>query len=551
MTISGSTYSGKDWGSSGSAYAGRPLVDGAFTGRGVVGQEGSNDDPSIRNSAVLGMMQWWSPINLCNGGTKTLRYRSEEVIPREPKEHDDAYQRRIFHAVMPPFLQRLAAQAAGTILRKGVHLEGDDYWAEWAQDVTGDGTTLDEYARRILVSSLLFGHCSTLVDNDAEGVPTNLLERRLQRDRKPYLVGVEAQQILGWRTAGNRAEARLSQVRYLERVSEPDGKFGESLQQQVRVLEPGRWETWRNDEPNGWALHESGTYDLDRIPLVTVYSNRLATLTSRPPLLDVAYLCIAYAQRFTDLHHSVHVGANPILTLRGFDPDSDTSLGLSANTAILLPPDGGAEYVAPTSDAFEVQLKVLEALESQISQLGVNTLSQANLTNAAAESRRIDRIDSDSIMAILAEDLERALTEIVSIAADYAGIEPPEVTIPKDYENRLLDGNQITAMLQLHMQNVISQETLLRILQEGEVLPPYIDMEEELSKTKDQLEEQMAMALEQQDAQLALQAEHMPAPAAGGGAPKAGGATTGKAGNGASKGSMTLPTPMRPGKHAS
>jgi len=125
------------------------------------------------------------------------------------------------------------------------------------------------------------------------------------------------------------------------------------------------------------------------------------------------------------------------------------------------------------------------------------------------------------------------------------------VTIPKDYENRLLDGNQITAMLQLHMQNVISQETLLRILQEGEVLPPYIDMEEELSKTKDQLEEQMAMALEQQDAQLALQAEHMPAPAAGGGAPKAGGATTGKAGNGASKGSMTLPTPMRPGKHAS
>ena len=38
------------------------------------------------------------------------------------------------------------------------------------------------------------------------------------------------------------------------------------------------------------------------------------------------------------------------------------------------------------------------------------------------------------------------------------------VTIPKDYENRLLDGNQVTAFLQLYMQGVISQETLLQIM---------------------------------------------------------------------------------------
>ena len=48
----------------------------------------------------------------------------------EPREDDDAYKRRIFHATLPPFLQRLASQAAGTILRRGIHLEGGDeeYW---------------------------------------------------------------------------------------------------------------------------------------------------------------------------------------------------------------------------------------------------------------------------------------------------------------------------------------------------------------------------------------------------------------------------------------
>ena len=169
-----------------------------------------------------------------------------------------------------------------------------------------------------------------------------------------------------------------------------------------------------------------------------------------------------------------------------------------------------------------------------------------NITNAAAEAKRLDRVDSDSIMAVISEDLARAIQKIVRIAAAYAGVEEPQVTIPKDYENRLLDGNQITAMLQLNMQNVISQETLLRILQEGEVLPPYIDLEEEITRTQDELEEKMQEALDQADAQMELQAEHAPPPAEGGS-----GADSGGASSGASKGSMTLPTPMRPGKHAS
>ena len=72
------------------------------------------------------MMQRWRTININIGSTNAIRYNAEEVIPREPKEPDDAYKRRIFHAVMPPFIRRLASQAASTILRRGVHLEGGD-----------------------------------------------------------------------------------------------------------------------------------------------------------------------------------------------------------------------------------------------------------------------------------------------------------------------------------------------------------------------------------------------------------------------------------------
>lgn len=467
------------------------------------------DGPDFVSNAVLSMMPGWEPIDVCLQGTSGLRRNARSLVPQESREDDDAYNRRVFHATLPPFLQRLASQAAGIILRKGIQLDGDDYWSEWSKDVTGDGTTLDEYARRQLITAILYGHASSVVDYVNDTSPRNLAEERLMA-RKPYLVPIHPRQILGWRLSNDSSSSELLQVRIREEVVQPRGTFGEELVPQIRVMSPGRYELWRAAPrttpsvpltypatqqlpPGGWELYESGETTVSQIPLVTVYSNRIGNLLSAPPLLEVAQLVIAYAQRFCDFHHSIHVGSNPILVLRGFDPENDNTLGISVNTALLLPPDGGGEYIQPTSDAFDSQLKCLQALEDQISRLGINTLSAQNLTNAAAEARRMDRIDSDSIMAVIAGDLERTIEQMLAFAGEYVGVEPPTVTIPRDYENRLIDGNQLTAYLQCYMQGAISQETLLRILQEGEVLPPYIDIEEELSRTREMLEEQQVL----------------------------------------------------------
>ena len=181
-------------------------------------------------------------------------------------------------------------------------------------------------------------------------------------------------------------------------------------------------------------------------------------------------------------------------------------------------------------------MQCLKALEDQISRLGINTLTQQNLTNIAASSKRLDRTDQDSMMAVLADDLTGALQEVLEIAAQYAGIEPPEVIIRQDYENRLIDGNQVTAYLQLFMQGAISQETLLEILQQGEVIPPGIDIEEEITRTRDMLEEQAAMEALGNDAET-------------GPGETSSGLAGGNAGQGKDINSQTLPTPMRPGKN--
>jgi len=515
-----------------------PLNSGVV---GVLPASSDLDDPSVVSSAVLAMQPHWEPIDTCLEGTIGLRANSRRLVPQEPSEQDDSYQRRIFHSTLPPFLNRLASQAAGIILRKGVTIEGDAFWTEWAQNVTGDGTTLNEYARRQLITALLYGHSSTIVDFSSDTAPRTLAEER-RLGQRPYLVPVHPRQVLGWRTSNDSASSDLSQVRIREQVVAPKGAYGEEIVDQIRVLTPGGYELWRSAPlltrpssirnlplPKQWELVDSGTTSLDRIPMVTVYSNRTGNLMSTPPLLEVAQLNIAYAQRFCDYHHSIHVGANPMLVLRGFDPDTDSPIGISVNTALLMPVDGGAEWVQPTSDAFESQLRCLQALEDQISRLGINTLTSQNLTNAAAEARRMDRIDSDSIMAIISIDLERSLSQMFELAAQYVGVEPPTVMIPRDYDNRMLTGNEVTALLQLYMQNAISQQTLLKVLQDGEVLPPNVDLDEELSMTAERLAEQQVMErLAAAGPDMAFQ----------------------NAGQGESLSSQTLPTPLRSGRNA-
>ena len=56
--------------------------------------------------------------------------------------------------------------SSGDDSQEGIHMEGgdEDYWNEWAKDVTGDGTTLNEFCRRTLVDALLFGHTAVVVD---------------------------------------------------------------------------------------------------------------------------------------------------------------------------------------------------------------------------------------------------------------------------------------------------------------------------------------------------------------------------------------------------
>jgi hypothetical protein len=434
-----------------------------------------SESPFVRSLDVIAMMPDWGVMAAVTRGTNYIRDMSETYLPQEPREDDDAYTTRVDRSVLSPYTSRLIETAAGAILRKPIHIEGDPYWLEIAQNIDGLGSNINEYARRALVSSLTYGHSAILVDYPAATEARNLAEERAM-GRRPYFVHVDAPQIWGWRKESGTN--RLLQVRIHDYDVRPLNEFGEEQVEEMRVIYPGRYDLYTL----GQELVEftaTGGYSLDEIPLVPIYSNRRGLLVSQPPLLDIANLNITHYQRQADLIHALHIAAMPTLVLEGWD-DTTGSATMGVNYAIAMQPGNKAYYVQADATSFDAQMAELQSLEQQMSTLGVTKLFGQKFVAESAEAKRIDQAQSNSVLSIISQELESALQQAFAFAGQYVGIEPPEITIDRDFDYYRLIGQDVSVLAQLNQMGKISDQMLLEILRRGEVLPDNINIEDEI-----------------------------------------------------------------------
>ena len=453
---------------------------------------GGIDSPFTRTRAVLDMMKGWEIMKAVTEGTEYLRENSEAFLPLEPREDYDAYLARVNRSVFSPFTQRLIRAATGLVLRKPITLTGDPYWTEmFKMNVDGCGSDLDEYARRVLMCSLIYGQSHILVDYPAPSGALTLAEER-QQNRRPYWIEIDPNNLYGWRLDRESNYGNLVQVRLAEKAILPDGQFGEKVYDQIRVIEPGRYRIFRKKEQieemydvadnsvtgnfemgsadKDYKQVETGSFSLGEIPLVTIYSGKTDNLVSKPPLLDIAYLNLAHFQRQADLIHSLHVASQPMLVMEGYD-DQTKDLAISVNYAMATQPGNKVYYVEPASSAFDAQSAEIKELQMQMATLGISTLSQQKFVAESADARRLDRVDTNSMLAMVSMELEQKLQKCFNLSAEYVGIEPPEVKISRDFDIERLIGQDITALTSLFDQQVIDREEFRDILVQGEVLP--------------------------------------------------------------------------------
>jgi len=461
-------------------WEGNRDLQGAARGRAADHPE---NDPSLPSPTYWGMWQQWQPVVAVLSGTAGLALRSETYLPKLPREPDDYHGRRCSRGVLSPYFARIIKAATGLILRKPITLTGGDeaWWATWRKDVNRHGSCLEEFCTKVLFDALAYGHCGWLVDQQQDAGVISLADQ-LANPVLPYFVRYETGNVIGWREANGGAGGHLGQLRLREVVSEAWGAFGEEQFRQVRVLEPGKWATYRvrrtdnPQEPEQWYEHQAGETGLGDVPFTVVYSQRDGLLRSTPPLLEIANLNLQHYALQAQLLHCLHVAAQPMLVVKGWD-QANNNLNVGVNNALSLPVEGNAFYIEPASQAFQSLQDELASLENQMANLGVAILAKQKNVAESGLSKQLDRADSNSMLAVISKDLEASLQEAIDWVATYAGVEAPVVALDRDYNADPVDAQTIDALARLFTADIIDQRTLLEVLRRGEVFGDDFDPE--------------------------------------------------------------------------
>ena len=425
------------------------------------------------NSAWENMEPHWVLIENLLGGSYQMRKRHRDFLPQEPRELDEAYDNRLSRSVCPPYYQRLERMLAGMLTRKPVRLNDvADVIREQLFDVDLQGNDLNIWTYDTARKVIRYGHCGVLVDAPADA------------NGRPYWVTYTPRDILGWRTELKNGEQKFTQLRLMEKVVEPDGDYGETIVEQVRLLTPGAFEIHRKNNDGDFQLFDEGTTSLSEIPFSVAYSNRLNFMESRPPMEDIAELNLKAYQTQSDLDNQLHIAAVPMLAFYGF-PQTSEEVSAGPGEAIAFPADGRAEYIESKGTSFDSQFKRLDQLEHQINTLALAAVLGQKLGAETAESKRIDRSQGDSTMQVVAQQMQDMIDNSLIFHAQYLGNNSAGSSfVNRDFLAARLDPQEIGSLLQLYTAGTITQETLLKQLHEGEVLGDEFDVEEELEATQ-------------------------------------------------------------------
>jgi hypothetical protein len=447
------------------------------------GVVGTDADVATPNAAWMAMAPDWELIHDLLGGTRSMRAAAERWLPREPRESYEAYRIRLNRTVLFNGLGRAVQTLSGQPFAKPVTLSDDAHpeIVRLSHDLDLGGRDLTVFARDVLRAAVADGLTHILVDFPAEsGAPGETLEAERARGARPYLVHVPARSLIGWRGSEKGVGSTLDRVRIRETVVEREGLWGERVVEQIRVIEPGRWETWRRGEGGTsdlWLRHASGETSMDRIPLVTVHADRTGFMTARPPLIDLAWLNLAHWQSSSDQRHILHVARVPILFGRDLKVGED---GIEIGPNRLIQGEGNnadLRYVEHSGAAIEAGRQDLADLEDRMAVMGLDLLVQRSGGMTATE-RAIDAARSDSALSSTVRAVEDGLSRALKLTAEWMALDPDaagRVTLEHDAGLEPAAAQEVEILLRARLAGEITREAFLSEIRRRGILDPNVE----------------------------------------------------------------------------
>ena len=420
------------------------------------------------------------------GGTTSMRDAGEMLLPKWPDEEPESYKNRLATATLYPAFSRTVGVMSGKPFAKPATLSDNTpaQIAQYCENVDLEGRNLHAFTHDMLREALAFGLCGVLVDYPTTVGQVKTLADERAIGARPYFVPVTHKRILGWKTQRVNGVLMLSELRLAECDVRSDGAWGETEVKRVRVLRPGSFELYEEQQntmtkASEYVLIDQGVTTIDIVPFVPFYGRRLAFMMGESPLIDLAHQNVKHWNSQSDQDTILHVARVPILAVIGVDEDN-WKLSVGASAAVRLPAGAEIAYVEHTGKAITAGKEALADLEQQMIQTGAELLVTRPGQRSATESNNEADANKSELLAIT-EQFEDSIDACLQLMAKWVNLpEGGNCTLYKDFSAAMLSDASAQLVKDMQQGGLITKKTAIREQQRRGVLSADIDADDEV-----------------------------------------------------------------------
>lgn len=464
----------------------------------------------------------WRESEALLGGSKAMREAKLLTLPPFPLEDAPIpdqpltlYDIRVRDAELEEFFGDAVRECMSDYFAQRIEMSHElpDAIAMLETDVDGDGTTLTQYAKNLIEAGIGYGLAHTYIAQSPNAANATQLDQARGIVR-PYLVLLKPTSVIGWRFShvpGAIPGGGLHHVRWLEDhtvYDDPEGKVegvswgNERIRQDVRVIEmneDGRSFTSRllNTE-TGQFIDDPAQIMLDRIPFVTMYTNRIGRMIGTTPLRNLKRLNLRHFRALSDhdqLMHYIRAGSclfrsgwtkEELEKVRPMTPriyqtgNTATSEGEREATLQSVEIEGkGLEKSAQDLDGMRDEMRKLQKLPRMEGERQVAvTATSAAINYSTAKS------DTEAWKELL----EATIVQILNRAAEITGTTLPEdfnVRLVRDDSARVRSSDNARLLWEMRKVNELSPDDHWRLQKSAGLIDADEDVEKLIQRASD------------------------------------------------------------------
>lgn len=417
------------------------------------------------------------------GGSPAMR-QQPDFLPQGSAESEKDYEYRLSITTLTDAYEKTLNYLTGQVFSSEPKLEdAGQALMSWSEDVDKRGNALHVWGAKAFSAGVNTGVTFCLVDYSKvqtregvggkeffdEGTQTwrpRTVEAARMRGWAPYLVLIKSTDVIDAWVEVRDGKPVLTHFRYFETVTEEKGDWDQETIQQIRVLKPGMWETYRKQgdgqKKGEWTLHESGATSMPEIPVaVFMPGAKLTEMTARPALSGLAELCLRHWRASSGHELMMDWMRRPMIFGKCLSHEDGYALpaapgrGIHSSSAEadiravnMIPPDAVATSAAD-----------IAALETAMGLYGLRVMAPKSSAVTAAQVRR-ESGESDSTLTRWAGEFEDFLERILQFVVQWMGGDvstAPSVTVNKDYEN-FLDSVESTVLFAAVDKGILSRQ---------------------------------------------------------------------------------------------